>query len=130
MTAIVHRYFLPANEVFKANPFDRLTADSWSLWLLDVESRTLVCHGDYGTWAFSWGPAPIHERKEFRQELLDFGNDYIAGKLSATHGRNHRDWLGHIKTVTLPRLKAVIKADLATSGEGPPQASSSGSEDV
>jgi hypothetical protein len=57
---------------------------SWSCWLVDEHTGTLVVFGDYGTWSYTWGHAGRVEenRDDFRKELLRFSHDYIWRKLS------------------------------------------------
>lgn len=75
----VHRYYLP--RVLSANHRE---VDSWSVWLVDEDTGTLVIFGDRGTWSHTWGHSGRCEeaRHDFRLELLQFGPGYIGNKLS------------------------------------------------
>lgn len=65
----VHRYYIPTTR----EPYD-----SWSVWLLDEATQTLIVFGDYGTWDYTWYPDGI----DFRLKLRGFDRWYIQNKLS------------------------------------------------
>lgn len=85
-SAKVHRYYLP-----RIRSADRREVDSWSVWLVDEDTGTLVIFGDRGTWSHTWGRAGRCEagRNDFRRELLSFGADYLENKLSVGCARTY-----------------------------------------
>lgn len=172
----VHRYSLPPVRGSKGRE-----VDSWSVWLVDEATGTLVIFGDRGTWSHTWGHSGRSEdtRRDFRLELLRFDDEYIHNKLAVgvarvfngeettravrqwivetrrgrsighdrarelwddvgglegesdftvflelhdTHGEDlwefavfephEAEWLSHLCTVTLPRFKAAVRAEL------------------
>lgn len=64
----VHRFDMKAND-----------EESWSVWLIDEDTRTLSIFGDYGSWSYTWGQPS--ERRPFGEQLLSFDSDYIWRKL-------------------------------------------------
>lgn len=78
MAKKVHRYYIKET-------------GSWSVWLVDEATGTLVIFGDRGTWSHTWGRAGRSGRgkKDFRVELLRFCANYLENKLSVGCARTY-----------------------------------------